>query len=338
MIRGLAALFALFTVVVVGLTGALGWLVWEFRRPGPLAEPAVVEIQRGRGLQAIADRLQSAGVVVDANVFIWGTRFLGHHAGGLQAGEYRFPAHISAQGAMVMMRDGRALLHAVTVAEGLTSFEVIAHLQADDRLTGDVPPPPPEGSLLPETYHVIRGQSRAELIARMRNAATEAVTTLWPARAEGLPLAAPEQAVILASIVEKETAVPAERPMVARVLLNRLEQGMRLEVDPTVIYALTQGRGPLGRELTRRDLAIDSPFNTYRVAGLPPSPICNPGRAALEAVLHPAETDALYYVADGTGGHVFARTLEEHNRNAEAWRRLRDQGGGRPATPPSPPP
>ncbi len=325
MMRALAQLFAFLAVVAVAATAGVGWLVWEFHRPGPLAEPVVVEIPRGWRLHGIADRLVQAGVIGDDTVFIWGTRFIERQGGALQAGEYRFPAGISAYGAMAMMRDGRSILHAITIAEGLTSAEIVEQVRADDRLSGDLAEIPPEGSLLPETYNFTRGYARAELIARMRAAMTRTVDSLWPGRAEGLPLATPEQAVILASIVEKETAVAAERPLVAGVFRNRLEQGMRLETDPTVIYALTLGRAPLGRELTRRDLGVESPYNTYRVAGLPPGPICNPGRAALEAVLHPAETEYLFFVADGAGGHAFSRTLEEHNRNVAVWRRLRDR-------------
>ena len=185
---------------------------------------------------------------------------------------------------------------------------------------------PPEGSLLPETYLFTRGDTRAEIIARMQAAMT-AVDRLWAERAAGLPLDTPEEAVILASIIEKETGVNSERAVVAGVFVNRLRRGMRLQTDPTVIYALTNGERPLGRELWRRDLEVDSPYNTYKVVGLPPGPIANPGLSALEAAMNPAETEYFYFVADGSGGHAFAKTLRDHNRNVAEWRRFQRQNG-----------
>jgi UPF0755 protein len=194
-------------------------------------------------------------------------------------------------------------------------------------LVGDMPEAPPgEGELLPETYMFARGTTRTEIIERMRSDMAALLAELWESRQEGLPLESPEEALILASIIEKETAVPDEYGLVAGVFVNRLRRGMLLQTDPTVIYAITRGEGPLGRQLLRRDLEVDDPYNTYRYPGLPPGPIANPGRGALEAALDPAETDYLYFVADGTGGHAFARTLDEHNRNAARWRRIRDGG------------
>jgi UPF0755 protein len=281
-------------------------------------------VPRGAGLSDIARRLSDAGVIGDPRIFTYGVLL---HGGGdrLRAGEYAFPAGVSPRGAMEVLVAGREVAHAITVPEGLTSAEIVALLEADDRLTGDVAEVPPEGSLLPETYHVQRGDGRPELVARMRGAMDETLAALWAGRAESLPFDTPEEALVLASIVEKETAVADERALIAGVFVNRLARGMRLQSDPTVIYALTDGQGPLGRPLTRRDLEeTDSPYNTYRVGGLPPGPIGNPGRASIAAAVDPADTEYLYFVADGSGGHAFARTLAEHRRNVRAWRRVRD--------------
>jgi UPF0755 protein len=200
---------------------------------------------------------------------------------------------------------------------------VVAILNKAYGLIGPVTAIPPEGSLLPETYRYSYGDTRAEMIKRMSRAMDDELDTLWKGRDEGLPFHSPDEAVILASLVEKETAVPAERSRIAAVFLNRLKKGMRLQSDPTVVYAITQS-GPLGRGLTRQDLDIASPYNTYQVAGLPPGPIANPGKEALYAVMHPLKTQDLYFVADGTGGHTFATTLEEHNANVRKWRKIRD--------------
>ncbi len=214
---------------------------------------------------------------------------------------------------------------AKTLAEGLTSHEIVALVEQAEALEGAVEAVPSEGSLLPETYHYARGDRRGDLVVRMSRARDELLRVLWPGRAPNLPVATPEHAVVLASIVEKETGVAGERPLVASVFVNRLQKGMRLQSDPTVVYGLTGGTGPLGRALTRKDLQAPSPNNTYLNRGLPPGPIANPGRAALEAVLNPAQTAFLYFVADGSGGHAFAKTLAEHNRNVAKWRKFQKQ-------------
>jgi UPF0755 protein len=202
-------------------------------------------------------------------------------------------------------------------------LQVLDLVKTTETLDGDAPARVPEGSLLPETYHYVYGDTRTALIERMAQAMRQVLAELWDARAANLPYETPHQALVLASIVEKETGVTSERARVAAVFVNRLRRGMKLDADPTVIYALTNGTGPLDRELTRADLLEDDPYNTYRYAGLPPGPIACPGRAALEAALHPAETDELYFVADGKGGHLFAKTLEEHARNVAQYRRER---------------
>ena len=321
MLRTLAGLFAAGTAVAVLAALAVGWVLYRFEADGPAGEEIVVAVPPGAGLSAIADQLAGAGVIEDARLFTYGV-LLFRSGDRLRAGEYAFPAGVSPRGAMDVLIAGREVAYAITVPEGFTSAEIVALLRADDRLVGDVDEVPPEGALLPETYHVRRGDDRTGLIARMHAAKAEVLAALWAERADGLPFDTPEEALVLASIIEEETAVADERPLVAGVFVNRLARGMRLQSDPTVIYALTAGQGPLGRALTRRDLnETDSPYNTYRVGGLPPGPISNPGRAAIAAAVNPAETEYLYFVADGSGGHAFARTLAEHQANVRAWRR-----------------
>lgn len=227
---------------------------------------------------------------------------------------------------MDKLERGDTLVRRLTVPEGLTSREVAALLEQAEGLVGSMTEVPEEGSLLPETYHYSHGDSREGLIARMSEALDETLEALWRSRAGDLPLASPREALILASIVEKETGVPQERPLVASVFVNRLRKGMRLQSDPTVAYGLTLGGQPLDRPLTKKDLAQSTPYNTYLIQGLPPGPIASAGKAALEAVLAPADTELLYFVADGSGGHAFARSLEEHNRNVASWRRIQKQG------------
>ena len=310
-------------VLLLALCAGVGglWLVRAMDRPGPLAEESLVEVAGGGGVGEIAALLEQAGVIEDAVLFEVGARLL---AGGdtLKAGEYLIPAGVSARAVLDMLIGGHTFARKLTVPEGLTARQVVALIEQAPGLAGEVEAVPPDGSLLPETYHYSRGDMRAEVLARMRQALDETLAELWPRRADGLPYDSPEQALVLASIVEKETALEAERRHVAGVFINRLRRGMRLQSDPTVIYGLTGGAAPLGRPLTSADLDADNAFNTYVIGGLPPQPIANPGRASIEAVLDPADTEDLYFVADGAGGHVFARTLEEHNRNVAKWRRL----------------
>ena len=292
-----------------------------FTGPGPLAEARTVIIERGDGLAAIARKLEDLGALEDPRLFRLAARLSGADR-ELRAGEFRIPAHASVMRLIEVLRRGEPVLRRVTVPEGLTSAQIVALLEATEGLAGHIDSLPPEGTLLPETYYFTYSENRAALLRRMEEAQATLIAELWPTRAAGLPLHSSDEAIILASIVEKETARDEERPLIARVFLNRLERGMPLQSDPTVIYGVSGG-APLGRPIRKSELAGDNPFNTYRLVGLPPAPISNPGRAAIEAVLHPADTDFLYFVADGSGGHVFARTLAEHNRNVAAWRRLR---------------
>ena len=288
------------------------------------SEGGIVMVEAGSSLADIAGALEEAGLIASARHFALSTRLrgMGHR---LQAGEFRVPPAASMSEVAEILAFGRALAHAVTVPEGASSQEIVDMLSAAEVLSGEIAEVPPEGSLLPETWHVRRNTPRSELLARMAEAQQRELARLWERRAADLPLQSPWEAVILASIVEKETGQAGERPMVAAVFLNRLRKGMRLQADPTVIYGITLGRAPLGRELLRADLRIDSPYNSYRHAGLPPTPISNPGRASLAAVLNPADSDALYFVADGEGGHRFAATFREHRRNVAAWRQARKQ-------------
>lgn len=312
-------------LLVLGLLGAVAAAavgVYYFM-PGQLAAPKTIVIERGTGMHGIAETLLYEGVfnVEQSYVFQLGTLVTGHR-GALKAGEYEFPAAISPAGVTALLASGNVVIHKITVVDGMTVREVAGLLQAEPSLTGEVGALPPEGMLLPETYFFNRGDTRAELVARMRKGAQDALEQAWASRAPNLPLKTMQEALTLASIIEKETGVAAERPRVAGVFVNRLRKGMRLQSDPTAIYPLSNYTGNLGRELTRRDLESASPYNTYTADGLPPGPIANPGLASIRAALNPEEHEYYYFVADGTGGHAFARSLDEHNRNVANWRRV----------------
>ncbi len=313
-------------LVMVSATAGVGfWGVLRVMAPGPLDHPETVVIPRGSGLEAIAITLGDAGVVESPLLFAVAAKLGGavrDLKADLKAGEYQFPAGISIDGVVDQMRQGRTVVRRFTVPEGLTTAQVVALLDKEPALTGEVAPLPRNGALLPETYHYAYGDSRAALLARMQSAMTQALAEAWKGRDANLPFETPQQALTLASIVEKETGIAAERAKVAGVFVNRLEAGMKLQSDPTVIFALTDGTADLGRALTRNDWKFESPYNTYQIAGLPPGPIANPGKASLLAVLKPEKHDFLYFVADGSGGHVFAKTLPDHNRNVAKWRDL----------------
>ncbi|WP_282609634.1 endolytic transglycosylase MltG [Pelagibius sp. Alg239-R121] len=313
--------------VVLAIAGSVIWFKGRerFERPGPLRAETIVNVPLGSGLDAIAMLLEKDGVIEDERIFRVGVRIVGK-ARSLKAGEYAFPAGVSMRDAMNVLASGATVVRRLTIAEGLTSREAVALIDAAEGLEGEVDTVPPEGSLLPETYHYRRGDSRQDIVKRMRVARDDMLSELWAVRAEKLPIKTPEEALVLASIVEKETGIPDERGLVAGVFVNRLRKGMRLQSDPTVTYGLTLGERPLGRNLTRNDLKKPTPYNTYVIDGLPPSPIANVGRAALEAVLNPVKTSYLYFVADGTGGHAFAKSLKEHNRNVAKWRKIKKAG------------
>jgi UPF0755 protein len=331
--RYLVRLVLFLILLGVAVAGAAFWGYREFTGPGPLAEESAIVIPRGAGVNAVARLLAEHGVVRSQVLFKLGAEVLGASR-ALRAGEYAFPARVSAREAIDIIRSGKVLVHRLTVPEGLTTAEVLALLHAEEALEGEVALSVGEGALLPETYHFVRGDAREEIVRRMQRAMDETVASLWSGRDPDLPYTTPREAVVLASIIEEETSVDSERELVSAVFVNRLRKGMRLQSDPTVIYGITDGKGPLGRELTKADLEADTPYNTYKTNGLPPGPIANPGRASIAAALRPAAADFLYFVADGNGGHAFARTLEEHNENVESWRALVKSRNGEAEPPP----
>ena len=324
----LAALIVLPLGAALAAGGAFLYGKYLFETAGPHDDAKVVMLEQGMGVRAIASRLEREGVVSNANVFLAGVRF--HRAErSLKAGEYEIPARASMASIMGILREGRSILHRITIPEGLTSLQAMQLVEAHPVLVGGMPETPPEGSLLPETYSFTRGMTRVQIVADMQAAATRVMDELWDGRADDLPFKTREEAVILASIVEKETGVAFERPRVAAVFVNRLKVPMRLQSDPTIIYGLVGGKGTLGRPIRRSELDRVTAYNTYHVDGLPPTPICNPGRASIEAVLNPPETDEYYFVADGTGGHAFSRTLSEHQAKVREWRRIEHRQGAR---------
>ena len=316
---------AVATLVILLLVVAGGWTIWNYGGPGPRAqqgEVTTVVLDRGTGLTGIANQLKDAGVIRSEALFVLAAKLTGA-AGTLKAGEYEIRSGASLGRILADIRAGRVVRHMITVPEGWTSEMAAEAVNAQPVLVGTAVAPP-EGTLLPDTYQVQRGDDRSAVIQRMRRAQEQLLAEAWPRRQQGLPFTTQQEALTLASIVEKETAVPAERPRIAAVYINRLRQGMPLQSDPTVIYGVSKGRA-LGRGITRSELDTPTPYNTYQIAGLPPTPIANPGRAAIEAVLNPPSTDELYFVASGDGGHAFAATYAEHQRNVARWRAIESQ-------------
>ncbi len=311
--------------------GAGLWCLHEYRKPGPLTETKLILIDRGSGLSGIAARLKSEGVITHDLIFKIAARLKKVHT-QLKAGEYEIPQQASMAQILHQMVAGEVYDRKVTFREGLTSWQVVQILNRTEELAGDpITTIPEEGSLLPDTYHYMKSDTRAKLIEQMQAAMKKTQDDLWSTRVSDLPIVNMAEVMVLASIVEKETGVPDERRKVAGVFINRLKRGMPMQSDPTAIYALTKGEikedgmGPLGRRLLRKDLEIDSPYNTYKYPGLPPGPIANPGRESIAAVLNPETHNYIYFVADGTGGHVFAETLAEHQANVAKWRKIRAQ-------------
>ena len=326
-----AATFSLFLIAALVA-------VWSvLYAPGPTArqgEATIVTLPSGAGVNAIAAQLKAAGVIRSTDMFKAAVALTGADR-RLRAGEYEVPSRASLSAVVDLLVDGRVVRHFVTLPEGWSSAQAVDILMDEAILTGEVDEVPEEGTLWPDTYEITRGESRESVLDRMRVARDRNLARLWARRGPNSIATTPEEAVILASIVEKETGVAAERPRVAAVFTNRLRMGMRLESDPTIVYGITKGR-PLGRGIGRSELAQPTAWNTYQIDGLPPTPIANPGAEALEAVLNPPRTDELFFVADGTGDHVFARTFDEHLANVARWREIERRKAGLP--PGAPPP
>ena len=315
----------LLIVAALIVLAALATIYLFWWAPGPKAGPHDVIIKEGSTIRSVSRQLAKVGAIPGtARTYYVMARLFGSDD-PIQEGEFEIPKGMGGSSILELLQHGKPLQRLITVTEGMPSIIVEEKLAASPYLAGPTPQIA-EGSLLPDSYGYQRGEQRAALVKRMQQAMTKAMAALWPKRRKDCPVATPEQAIILASIVEKETAKPSERPLVAGVYCNRLKIGMKLDADPTVIYPVTKGK-PLGRRILKSELDADNPYNTYRRAGLPPGPIANPGKASIEAVLHPAQTKALYFVADGTGGHVFAETLAEQNANVAKWYAIRRQRG-----------
>jgi UPF0755 protein len=326
---------AIFTGLLL-LIAAAGAVIYfgkqKLEAPGPLERDRSVVIESRKGVRDIADTLKREGVIDQTLPFIAGAKLLGV-GDELKAGEYLFEAHTSMAKVLQTMVEGRSVQYSVTIPEGLTSQQIVQRLKDSAVLTGDIAAVPREGSLLPETYKVTRGWTREQILQRMSAAHKRLVDEVWAKRAPDLPIKSKEELVTLASIVEKETGKADERARVAGVFVNRLKKKMRLQSDPTIVYGLMGGKGPLGRPLLKVEMDEPNPYNTYQIDGLPPGPIANPGRASLEATAQPMKTNDLYFVADGTGGHVFAETLDEHSKNVARWRGIERQQNAAQAAP-----
>jgi UPF0755 protein len=315
---------AVFTVLI--LAAIVGGIIFavaknRFDAAGPLEADKVVNIPPRLGIRDIADLLVKEGVIDHPLTFIMSAK-LAELRGELRFGEYQFVKESSLHDVINTIAEGKVVQHPITIAEGLTSEQIVQRLLESDILSGNIKEIPKEGSMRPETYRFTRGMPRDQVIQRLQQAQRGLVQEIWEHRLPELPLRSPEQLVTLASIVEKETGRGDERTRVAAVFVNRLKQRMRLQSDPTIIYGLVGGKGTLGRPILRSEIEQPTPYNTYVIDGLPPGPIANPGRAALEAVANPARTKELYFVADGTGGHAFSETLDQHQRNVARLRAL----------------
>jgi UPF0755 protein len=318
----IASLSAALTVLLFGALAVLGGVVFvkrQLHEAGPLATDKIVVINKGDGVEEVGDTLKREGVITHPYVFMGAVVARGLR---VKAGEYQFKAGATLNAVIETLVEGKAILHSVTIPEGLTSEQIVERLKDSDVLTGDVKDIPREGTLLPDTYKFQRGMSREQVLAVMAQAQKKVLAEIWARRTAESPIKSQQELVTLASIVEKETGKADERTRVAGVFLNRLQKRMRLQSDPTIVYGLVGGKGTLGRGILKTEIQTPTPYNTYTIDGLPPGPIANPGKAALEAVANPSRTRDLFFVADGTGGHVFAETYEQHLRNVSKWRQV----------------
>ena len=313
-------------ILVALVAGAFGVIAvrHKSKEPGPLAADTTLYFPPRSDTPEMIAQLQREGVI-DSPLMMNIAMLLEGARTKLKQGEYLFKAKASLHDVIDELVAGRQIMHSLTIPEGLTTEQILQRMRESDMLAGDVVEPPKEGSLLPETYKFPRAFPRARLVTKMQDDARKLLEQVWAKRNKDLPLRSPYELLTLASIVEKETGKNEERPRVAAVFVNRLRKHMRLQSDPTIIYGVVGGKGTLGRGITRAEIDKWTPYNTYAIDGLPPGPIANPGRAALEATANPAETQDLYFVADGTGGHVFAETLEQHARNVQQWRRIEQE-------------
>ncbi len=294
----------------------------KMEQPGPLSKEAYVVIPKGASSRTVAFKLDESGIIDNPLLLRLAMRLNGTDK-LMKAGEYRFEPGISLRGVIQKMVAGEVFFRKLTLPEGLTTRQMLEIINNEPMLSGEITETAAEGDLLPETYSFSRGERRDDVIRRAKAAMSQVRKEAWNKKNGNVPLKTPQEMIVLASIIEKETGVPEERGLVASVFVNRLKKGMKLQTDPTVIYALTKGEKELGRALLKKDLDVDSPFNTYKYYGLPPTPICNPGRASIEAAVNPEISDYLYFVASGDGGHNFAKSLNEHNSNVAQWRKLR---------------
>lgn len=326
--KWLAALFSLLLLALLTAGLAVGALWYHHHQPGHYSTEKILLIEPGTGTRAIAERLHQEGMIEEPLLYLAGTRLFQRKLMA-KAGEFAFEAGLSPADIATHLHEGKSILHKVTIPEGYTVKQIKQMMESIDTLTGTFPKDIKEGTLMPDTYHFTRGSSRAEIVQQMQEAMKEFLKAEWEKRQENLPIESPKEALILASLVEKETGKPDERGEVAAVFVNRLRAGMLLQTDPTILYYMTDGTYQQERRIRRSDLKADHPYNTYVHAGLPPGPIANPGRDSIKAALNPPESDALFFVADGTGGHRFAKTLSEHNRNVAKFRRWQKQNGHR---------
>lgn len=317
--HGILVYFFIIFIAASFIGGSVFTTYSQFISEGPLLERKEVVIPRGKSLKRISNVLYKEGVINSPSVFMLGVRASGNMS-AIKAGEYSFPPHASAKMVMNIITSGQTYIRRLVIPEGLTSVQIVALMKNAKGLIGVVSKIPKNGTLLPDTYHYSYGDTKEGMLLRMQKAMNRTVKRLWDERDMRVPFNTPQEAITMASVVEKETGLSKERPMIASVFINRLNKGMKLQSDPTVIYALTEGNYDLKRSLTYRDLRYEHPYNTYVVKGLPLGPIANPGKEAIYAVLHPADSKNIYFVADGTGGHAFSETYTGHQSNVKNWR------------------